>query len=180
MGINNPDTDKFAAGVMPLLDVVGVNYNKNVMRTPHELGKPAYGSETTSALSSRGIYKRDDTNLQCSSLDDDKVAWGDYAGVALYMHMTNAYSGGMFVWTGWDYIGEPTPFNKFPAKSSYFGICDLAGFPKDIYYMYQSRWTTEPMIHIVPGDWDSWTEGETVKVYLYTNCDTLELFQDGV
>ncbi len=180
MGINNPDTDKFAAGVMPLLDVVGVNYNKNVMRTPHELGKPAYGSETTSALSSRGEYARDETRLQCSSFDDDKVAWGDYAGVALYKHMTNAYSGGMFVWTGWDYIGEPTPFNKFPAKSSYFGICDLAGFPKDVYYLYQSRWTSGPMIHIMPGDWDSWTEGETVKVYLYTNCDTMELFQNGV
>ena len=180
MGINNPGTDVFAAGVMPLLDVCGVNYNKNDLSTPHALGKPSYGSETTSALSSRGIYKRDDTNLQCSSLDDDKVAWGDFAGVALYKHMTNAYSGGMFVWTGWDYIGEPTPFNKFPTKSSYFGICDLAGFPKDIYYMYQSRWTTEPMIHIVPGDWDSHTAGETVKVYLYTNCETMELFQDGV
>ena len=180
MGINNPGTDVFAAGVMPLLDVCGVNYNKNDLSAPHNLGKPSYGSETTSALSSRGIYKRDDTNLQCSSLDDDKVAWGDFAGVALYKHMTNAYSGGMFVWTGWDYIGEPTPFNKFPAKSSYFGICDLAGFPKDIYYMYQSRWTTEPMIHIVPGDWDSHTAGETVKVYLYTNCETMELFQDGV
>ena len=180
MGINNPGTDVFAAGVMPLLDVCGVNYNGNDLSAPHALGKPSYGSETTSALSSRGVYARDDVNLQCSSLDDDKVAWGDFAGVALYQHMTNAYSGGMFVWTGWDYIGEPTPFNRFPAKSSYFGICDLAGFPKDIYYMYQSRWTSEPMIHIVPGDWDSHAAGETVKVYLYTNCETMELFQNGV
>lgn len=165
---------------MPLLDVCGVNYNGNDLSAPHALGKPSYGSETTSAISSRGVYKRDDAKLQCSSLDDDKVAWGSYAGVALYKHMTNAYSGGMFVWTGWDYIGEPTPFNKFPAKSSYFGICDLAGFPKDIYYMYQSRWTSEPMVHIMPRDWDSHSAGETVKVYLYTNCETMELFQNGV
>lgn len=180
MGMNNPGTDVFAAGVMPLLDVCGVNYFGNDLSAPHELGKPSYGSETTSALSSRGIYKRDDTAMQCSSLDDDKVAWGSYAGVALYSHMTSAYSGGMFVWTGWDYIGEPTPFNRYPAKSSYFGIVDLAGFPKDIYYMYQSRWTSEPMIHIVPGDWDNWTAGETVKVYLYTNCEKMELFLNGV
>ena len=180
MGINNPGTDVFAAGVMPLLDVCGVNYNRNDLSAPHALGKPSYGSETTSAISSRGVYKRDDAKLQCSSLDDDKVAWGDFAGVALYQHMTNAYSGGMFVWTGWDYIGEPTPFNRFPAKSSYFGICDLAGFPKDIYSMYQSRWTSEPMVHIMPADWDSHSAGETVKVYLYTNCETMELFQNGV
>lgn len=179
MGINNPGTDVFAAGVMPLLDVCGVNYNRNDLSAPHALGKPSYGSETTSAISSRGVYKRDDAKLQCSSLDDDKVAWGDFAGVALYQHMTNAYSGGMFVWTGWDYIGEPTPFNRFPAKSSYFGICDLAGFPKDIYSMYQSRWTSEPMVHIMPADWDSHSAGETVKVYLYTNCETMELFLNG-
>lgn len=180
MGINNPGTDVFAAGVMPLLDVCGVNYFGNDLSAPHELGKPSYGSETTSALSSRGIYKRDDTAMQCSSLDDDKVAWGDFAGVALYKHMTSAYSGGMFVWTGWDYIGEPTPFNRYPAKSSYFGIVDLAGFPKDIYYMYQSRWTSEPMIHIVPMNWENRTSGEMVKVYLYTNCEKMELFLNGV
>ena len=180
MGINNPGTDVFAAGVMPLLDVCGVNYFGNDLSAPHALGKPSYGSETTSALSSRGVYARDDVNLQCSSLDDDKVAWGDFAGVALYKHMTSAYSGGMFVWTGWDYIGEPTPFNRYPAKSSYFGIVDLAGFPKDIYYMYQSRWTSEPMIHIVPMNWENRAAGETVKVYLYTNCEKMELFLNGV
>lgn len=93
--------------------------------------------------------------------------------------MESAYSAGMFVWTGFDYIGEPTPFNKFPTKSSYFGIVDLAGFPKDIYYMYQSRWTSEPMIHICPMDWTSWTAGENVTVILYSNCAKVELFLNG-
>ncbi len=173
--------DAFHTACMAAVDVVGINYNGNDLSVPHGLGRPCYGSETTSALSSRGIYKHDDTAMTCSSYDDDKVSWGSYAGIALYSHCKKtAYSGGMFVWTGWDYIGEPTPFNAYPAKSSYFGICDLAGFPKDIYYMYQSQWTTTPMVHICPMDWDSWTTGETVSVYLYCNCPTMELFQDGV
>ena len=179
MGEDSPSMDA-AKTCMEVLDVCGINYNSNDLSIPHGLNKPCYGSETTSALSSRGVYARDDAGYQCSSFDDDKVNWGSYAADALKAHMENTYSGGLFVWTGWDYIGEPTPFNKFPAKSSYFGICDLAGFPKDIYYMYQSRWTTNPMVHILPMDWDSWTVGNTVPVWLYSNCPSMELFQDGV
>ena len=179
MGEDRP-TMEAAKVCMNLLDVAGINYNANGLSVPHSIHKPSYGSETTSALSSRGVYARDDTGCQCSSYDDDKVDWGSYAADALRAHMTNTYSCGMFVWTGWDYIGEPTPFNKYSAKSSYFGICDLAGFPKDIYYMYQSRWTTDPMVHILPMNWDSWTVGSTVPVWLYSNCSSVELFQDGV
>lgn len=178
MGEDRPTMDA-AKTCMNLLDVCGINYNQNDLSIPHGLGKPSYGSETTSALSSRGVYKRDDSGYQCSSLDDDKVSWGSYAGVALKAQMESAYSAGMFVWTGFDYIGEPTPFNKFPTKSNYFGIVDLAGFPKDIYYMYQSRWTSEPMIHICPMDWTSWTAGENVTVILYSNCAKVELFLNG-
>lgn len=164
---------------MKMLDVCGINYNSNNLIVPHNLGKPSYGSETTSALSSRGIYARDNTNLQCSSLDDDKVDWGSYAADALKAHMENKYSGGMFVWTGFDYIGEPTPFNRYPAKSSYFGIIDTAGFPKDIYYMYQSQWTTDPMVHVFPRNLDSIAENETTKIYAYSNCESVELFING-
>lgn len=179
MGEDSPSMDA-AKVCMQLLDVCGINYTKNDLSIPHGLGKPSYGSETTSALSSRGVYARDNTNLQCSSYDDDVVSWGSLASAALKAHMSNEYSGGMFVWTGWDYIGEPTPFNKYPAKSSYFGIVDTAGFPKDIYYMYQSQQTTSPMIHILPRNWDSQTAGDTVKVQLYSNCASVELYQDGV
>ena len=178
MGEDRPDMDA-AKVCMQLLDVCGINYNSNDLSVPHELGKPCYGSETTSALSSRGIYKHDDTNLQCSSLDNDKVGWGSYAGRAVQDHMENAYSGGMFVWTGWDYIGEPTPFNKYPAKSSYFGIVDTAGIPKDVYYMYQSRWTTTPMVHIFPRDLDSLENGSYPFIGAYSNCDSVELFVNG-
>lgn len=179
MGEDSPSMDA-AKVCMELLDVCGINYNKDNLSVPHGMGKPSYGSETTSALSSRGVYAREDTNKQCSSFDDDVVSWGSLASAALKAHMESEYSGGQFVWTGFDYIGEPTPFNRYPAKSSYFGIVDLAGIPKDIYYMYQSRWTTEPMIHIVPMDWDSWTVGDNVPVWLYSNCAAVELFQDGV
>nr|DAK97543.1 MAG TPA: beta-galactosidase [Caudoviricetes sp.] len=179
MGEDSPNMDA-AKVCMELLDVCGINYNSNNLSVPHDMGKPSYGSETTSALASRGIYARDDTGYQCSSLDDDKVNWGSYAAIALQAHMDNAYSGGMFVWTGWDYIGEPTPFNKYPAKSSYFGIVDLAGFPKDIYYMYQSRWTDKQMIHIFPRDLDSVEDGKTQRISVYSNCPTVELFVNGV
>lgn len=179
MGEDSPNMDA-AKVCMELLDVCGINYNSNNLSVPHDMGKPSYGSETTSALASRGIYARDDTGYQCSSLDDDKVNWGSYAAIALQAHMDNPYSGGMFVWTGWDYIGEPTPFNKYPAKSSYFGIVDLAGFPKDIYYMYQSRWTSKPMIHIFPRNLDSVEDGKTQRIAVYSNCPTVELFVNGV
>ena len=170
-----------ARAVMQLMDVVGVNYGNDSEYASLREAYPEfklYGSETTSALSSRGIYARDNVNLQCSSKDNDFVDWGDSASVALKRHMDSDYLAGMFIWTGFDYIGEPTPFNKYPARSSYFGIIDLAGFPKDIYYMYQSRWTKKPMIHVFP-HWN-WENGNTVNVWLYSNCDKVELFVNGV
>ena len=84
---------------------------------------------------------------------------------------------GEFIWTGFDYIGEPWPY-EWPAKSSYFGIIDTCGFPKDIYYFYQSKWTTEPMVHLLP-HWN-WSSGTKVAVWAYSNCDTVELFLNGV
>lgn len=180
MGDDTPDKPVSRA-VMQLMDVVGVNYGSDTeyasLRTAYPEFK-IYGSETTSALSSRGIYARDDIKLQCSSKDNDFVGWGDSASEALKRHMDSNYLAGMFIWTGFDYIGEPTPFNKYPARSSYFGIIDLAGFPKDIYYMYQSRWTKKPMIHVFP-HWN-WENGNTVNVWLYSNCDKVELFVNGV
>lgn len=170
-----------AQSVMEYIDVIGINYNHSNFDTIRKKypNKPIYGSETTSALSSRGVYERDNTNYQCSSFDNDKVGWGQYASTVVNFHENLEYSCGMFVWTGFDYIGEPTPFNKYPCKSSYFGIVDLAGFEKDIFYMYQSRWTENPMIHIVPMNWN-YEVGSTQKVWLYSNCYRVELFLNGV
>jgi beta-galactosidase len=83
---------------------------------------------------------------------------------------------GEFIWTGFDYIGEPTPY-EWPSKSSYFGIVDTSGFAKDIYFFYKSRWTTQPMVHLLP-HWN-WAVGQTIPVWAYTNCDSVELFLNG-
>lgn len=177
MGEDVPD-NTVARACMELMDVVGVNYGSDSeyhsLRNAYPNFK-LYGSETTSALSSRGVYARDAANKQCSSFDDDYTGWGDPASTALKRHMDNDYLAGMFIWTGFDYIGEPTPFNAYPTRSSYFGIIDLAGFPKDIYYMYQSRWTNDPMIHILP----HWDDSSATKVWLYSNCNSVELFLNG-
>jgi beta-galactosidase len=85
---------------------------------------------------------------------------------------------GIFVWSGFDFLGEPVPYPKFPARSAYYGIVDLAGFPKDVYYMYQSEWTTKPVLHIFP-HWN-WKKGDTVDVWAYyNNADEVELFLNG-
>ena len=93
--------------------------------------------------------------------------------------MSPDYIAGMFIWTGWDYIGEPTPFNKYPCRSSYFGTIDIAGLPKDSYYLYQSMWTDKPMCHIVPMDWSKWTVGENVRVMVYSNAASIKLYLNG-
>ncbi|WP_294404612.1 glycoside hydrolase family 2 TIM barrel-domain containing protein [uncultured Clostridium sp.] len=169
-----------AQQVMKEMDVIGLNYaSKDEYALIRNLypNKPIYGSETASALSSRGIYARDGFKHQYSSFDDNYVNWGDSAATAMRRNMEEIpYLAGEFVWTGFDYIGEPTEWNQYPCKSSYFGIVDLAGFPKDIYYMYQSQWTTTPMIHIVA----DWTGSGNKKVWLYSNCNHVELFLNGV
>lgn len=177
LGENNM-YDATAREVSNVLDVQGVNYGTyNYHKTyPNWC---LYGSETTSAISSRGVYERDNTNYQCSSYDDDKVSWGSYAYSQINTMMTTSYCAGIFIWTGWDYIGEPTPFNKFPARSSYFGIIDIAGLPKDAYYLYKSMWTDEPMCHIVPMDWNQWTVGENVNIMVYSNASYVKMYLNG-
>lgn len=181
MGEDRP-TNTIAQAVMAKMDMIGINYGDDGEYAAVRAKFPnvcIYGSETTSALSSRGIYARDNTKLQCSSLDDDFVEWGDPAWRALKRHMDSSYLAGMFVWTGWDYLGEPTPFNKYPCKNSYFGIVDTAGFKKDVYYLYKSRWTQNPMIHIVNRNWNDKTEGASYPVMIYSNCYRVELFANG-
>ena len=175
----NTMSDSTAKLVSNELDIQGLNYA--VYSTYHKTYPNwcLYGSETTSAISSRCVYARDDVNYQCSSYDDDKVSWGSYAYKQIDLMMNTAYCAGMFIWTGWDYIGEPTPFNKYPARSSYFGIIDIAGLPKDAYYLYQSMWTDKPMCHIVPMDWSQWTVGEDVKIMVYSNASYVKMYLNG-
>ena len=173
MGNNAPGGNLSA--LMAIVDVVGINYNSN--NQTYQTDRPIYGSETTSALSSRGVYALDSANMAYPSYDNKAVSWGNTAAETVNAYLNGARSCGHFVWTGFDYIGEPTEWNKYPAKSSYFGIVDTCGFPKDIYFMYQSMWDSRPMIHMLP----HWThESGNIDVWLYSNCASVELFLNGV
>ncbi len=150
-----------------------------------------YGSETASCVSSRGVYHlpiqkyEKDPSHQISSYDIIAPSWAYCPDVEFYYQDKLPRVIGEFVWTGFDYIGEPTPYfagrdmADWPARSSYFGMVDLAGFPKDRYYLYQSRWTGKPMVHVLPHwNWEG-REGQPIPVMAYTNADEVELFLNG-
>ncbi|HEY4188209.1 MAG TPA: DUF4982 domain-containing protein, partial [Polyangia bacterium] len=146
-----------------------------------------FASESSSAVRSRDVYKTPaTTNIltssdnQCSSYDNSVVSWGTSAEGSWSSVNSRAFIAGEFIWTGFDYIGEPTPYG-WPSKSSYFGAIDTAGFPKDIFYFYQSKWNAAgpAMVHIVPMDWTNWTAGQSVTVLVYSNADSVELFLNG-
>lgn len=172
--------------ITKLLDIAGYNYHPRFYDEQHKTYPhwKKLASETVSAVRSRGVYKmpasekitRGD-DLQCSSYDNGSHGGASNARESYTDVNSRGFMAGEFIWTGFDYIGEPYPY-EWAAKSSYFGIIDTCGFPKDIYYFYQSKWTTEPMVHILP-HWN-WSEGTTVDVWAYTNCDTVELFLNDV
>ncbi len=183
---NNPN-DAVRTGFADALDVMGINYHIN--NYDANKGRKLIGSETASALSSRGEYGlhlNDDGQVeihkqmghQCTSYDLDRPAWGLTAQTSLLAVKNHPWVAGEFVWTGFDYIGEPTPYN-WPARSSYFGIVDLAGFPKDRFYIYQSQWTDKPMVHLLPHwNWEEFA-GKEIPVWAFTNADSVELFLNG-
>jgi beta-galactosidase len=150
-----------------------------------------YGSETASCVSSRGVYHlpitayQKDPSHQITSYDVVAPPWANCPDVDFTYEDRLPQVLGEFMWTGFDYIGEPTPYfagrdpADWPARSSYFGMVDLAGFPKDLYYLYQSRWTSAPMVHILPHwNWEG-REGQPIPVMAYTNADEVELFLNG-
>jgi len=172
------------SGFSKPLDVMGINYSMPFYQTLKGQAK-LIASETASAVSTRGEYnlvKNDDTlkiekelNNQCTSYDITSPGWGNTAESTLKTVKSAPWIAGEFVWTGFDYIGEPTPFS-WPSVSSYFGIVDLCGFPKDRYYLYQSQWTEKPMVHILPHwNWKGF-EGKEIPVWCYSNCESVELF----
>ncbi len=169
------------------LDVLGINYSMSFYQTLKGKAR-LIASETASAVSTRGEYNlvqdgdkliiKKELNNQCTSYDIVAPGWGNTAELTLKTVKTAPWVAGEFVWTGFDYIGEPTPFS-WPSVSSYFGIVDLCGFPKDRYYLYQSRWTEKPMVHILPHwNWQGF-EGQEIPVWCYSNCESVELFLNG-
>ncbi|MEJ5352497.1 MAG: glycoside hydrolase family 2 TIM barrel-domain containing protein [Melioribacteraceae bacterium] len=174
-------------GFAKALDVVGINYNLPVYQSLKGKFK-LIASETASAVSTRGEYNlvlEGDTlkiekqlNNQCTSYDIVSPGWGNTAEATLKALKNAPWIAGEFVWTGFDYIGEPTPFG-WPSVSSYFGIVDRCGFPKDRYYLYQSQWTDKPMVYIFPHwNWEGF-EGKEIPVWCYSNCESVELFLNG-
>ena len=189
----NPGNHLFRSGA---LDIIGFNYHDDWFKdVPKNFpGKPFIVTESVSALQTRGYYLMPsdsirlwperwdmpfyDESFSCSAYDNCHAPWGNTHEGTMRHVEDNDFIMGQFVWTGFDYIGEPTPYG-WPARSSYFGLVDLAGNPKDSYYMYQSRWRPDiDVLHLFP-HWN-WKEGEDVDIWAYyNNADEVELFLNG-
>lgn len=188
-GFNNHN-EAIKNGLADVVDLVGFNYKPHDYKKKHEEYPDyvLYGSETASTVSSRGEYKfpvkekrsayYEDYHV--SSYDLEYPAWASTPDTEFEQQDDCDFIFGEFVWTGFDYLGEPTPYNEgTPARSSYFGIVDLAGLKKDRFYLYQSKWSDKPVLHLLP-HWN-WEErmGQNVPVYCYTNYPKAELFVNG-
>lgn len=181
-------------GIAEEVDLFGINYPRigDMSYGKYHAEKPDYcllGSETASTVSSRGVYKFPaKENKAPWYLEDYQVSGYDMEGPSWFSTPDHEFAmqedcpavAGEFVWTGFDYLGEPTPYNEgTPSRSSYFGIIDLAGLKKDRFYLYQSHWTTAPMVHVLP-HWD-WPDrlNQAVPVMCYTTLPKAELFVNG-
>ena len=183
--------DALKSGFAQVMDVPGFNYrvhlyDQNIRQLPKGF---LLGSETASTVSSRGVYKfpveasntKTYNDGQCSGYDVEYCSWSNLPDDDWRMQDDRDYTIGEFVWTGYDYLGEPTPYDEYwPSRSSYFGICDLAGLPKDRYWLYRSHWRTDDAtLHVLP----HWTwqgrEGQVTPVYCYTSYPSAELFVNG-
>lgn len=196
VGCNEPNNSVYRK-IMAEVDIPGINYGSDSeyssLRSSSINGvsfstKCIYGSETTSPFYTRGIYETSASNKYFTCFDysnsehtNAHTNWGDSSCVALRRHTdTYTWLAGLMPWTGFDYIGEPTPVNNNTVRSSFFGVIDLVGLKKDVYYLYQSKWTTTPMIHIVPEDWTIWSVGAIIPVWIYSNCPNVKLHLNGV
>ena len=188
----SPNNHLFKSGA---IDIIGFNYHHQwVKDVPKNFpGKPFIFSESVSALQTRSFYMMPsdkiytapqqwwlpytDPTYMCSAYDNMHASWSSTHEETWDVVKHTPFVGGQYIWTGFDYIGEPTPYG-FPARSSYFGIIDLAGFPKDTYYMYQSEWTCKPVLHLFP-HWN-WIPGDEIDMWCYyNNADEVELFING-
>ncbi|MBN1599334.1 MAG: DUF4982 domain-containing protein [Bacteroidales bacterium] len=177
-------------------ELIGYNYKHDQFINFHEKfpGGKFIATETTSGLMTRGCYDMPSDSIRrwpyrwdklftdgnpdntVSAYDNVSTSWGSTHAETWKIIRKFDFLSGMFIWTGFDYLGEPTPY-VWPSRSSYFGIIDLAGIPKDVYYLYQSEWTDKPTLHVFP-HWN-WQEGQIIDVIAYTNCIEVELFLNG-
>ncbi len=178
------------------LDLIGYNYHEYDYAAFHDRypGKKFIATETTSGLEMRGYYQMPSDSIRIwptwgdkpfkgnpdntvPAYDNTRPPWGSTHEATWKVMKKYDFLSGFFIWTGFDYMGEPTPYS-WPSRSSYFGIIDLAGFPKDVFYMYQSEWTNKTVLHIFP-HWN-WEPGKMVDVWAYyNNADEVELYLNG-
>jgi beta-galactosidase len=172
----NGDNEK---GVSDAFDIIGFNYNLKGPDGYHKEHpkRPLYGSETSSAISTRGVYSTDPMRNTVTDYDG-VVPWGETAEEWWKFYGTRDWEAGGFAWTGFDYRGEPTPYG-WPSINSQFGIVDMCGFPKDTFFYYKAWWGKEPMLHLFP-HWNfEGREGDEIPVWVYSNMDEVELFVNG-
>ncbi|MFT4089101.1 MAG: beta-galactosidase GalA [Asticcacaulis sp.] len=173
--------NSFGKGITHTVDVLGFNYRHHLMEQFHAdyPNIPILGSETGSTVSTRGEYFNDPDKSFLRAYDSEHPWWASTAEAYWPLFDEKPYIAGAFIWTGFDYRGEPTPYNRWPAISSQFGVLDTCGFPKDNYYYYRAWWRSEPLLHLFP-HWD-WAgkEGETIPVWVHSNLDEVELFHNG-
>ena len=168
-------------GISPVLDFIGVNYNANLYGDIHAAfpDKIIIGTETGSSVSTRGTYLRDESRRHLPAYDTVAPPWGALLHDWLPGVETTPYIAGGFVWTGFDYRGEPTPYYTWPSIGSQFGMMDSCGFAKDNFYYLQSWWRPEPVLHLLP-HWN-WAgrEGQDIDVWCYSNLEAVELIVNG-
>ncbi|MFG3583059.1 glycoside hydrolase family 2 TIM barrel-domain containing protein [Streptomyces sp. NPDC047990] len=173
------------------LDGLGLNYNTAQSVDALHAAYPhlfLFESESSSETSTRGTYQEPEHlntgenhtpgRRATSSYDNNLASWTMSGEYGHKKDRDRKWFAGQFLWSGIDYIGEPTPYDVFPVKASFFGAVDTAGFPKDMYHLFRSQWVSEPMVHLVPMTWNH-EQGDTVEVWAYANVDTVELFLDG-
>ncbi|MDP2990729.1 MAG: beta-galactosidase GalB [Kiritimatiellota bacterium] len=187
----NGMADAIGNGLAAVVDIPGWNYQTKFYQKCHQ-EHPDWimcATETGSGVSSRGIYHLPvqeekkpvlRSSRQLSSYDMVAMPWGVTPDYEFQAQEECPFMLGEFVWTGFDYLGEPSPYYaEWPSRSSYFGIIDLCGHPKDRFYLYRSHWSDRPTLHLLP-HWNwPFRDGEIVPVYCYTNCDSAELFLNG-
>ena len=187
-----PATGSGADLILGQLDGLGLNYNTAASVDALHAKYPStflFESESSSETSTRGVYQDPDQlntgenytpgKRATSSYDNNLASWTMSGEYGLKKDRDRKYFQGQFLWSGTDYIGEPTPYDVFPVKSSFFGAVDTAGFPKDAYWLFRSQWTKDPMVHLVPMNWTDHDPGDPVQVWAYANVDTVELFLNG-
>jgi beta-galactosidase len=168
-------------GVTRVLDVVGFNYRTNQMDPFHAKYPqiPVVATETGSTVTTRGVYVRDEKHQFADAYDHEAPWWASTAENWWPYVNARPYIAGGFVWTGFDYRGEPTPFPRWPSVASYFGLMDSCGFAKDEYYYYKAWWNAQPQAHLLPHwNWPG-QEGKPIDVWCYANVDRVELFLNG-